>query len=233
MELRELLDICIQKKRIICLVGGGGKTTLMYRIAEEAARFGKKTVVSTTTHIYESEHYRAADMETVRALWSKHHYAAIGRTDRKDPAKWISPDPELYAQVRVEADLILLEADGAKGYPCKVPAEHEPVLPGECDLVIGVMGMTAWGQKLSDCCFRYETHGSWLGHGEKRLDEDLAERLLTSPQGTAKITPLKEYIVVLNRCDNEDLYENARKLASRLEEEHGIRAVCCCLKNTE
>ena len=45
-----------------------------------------------------------------------------------------------YMQI---AQVVLVEADGAKGKPCKVPADFEPVIPDECDIVIGVMGMDA------------------------------------------------------------------------------------------
>ena len=40
------------KKHIISLVGGGGKTTIMYELAEHFAEQGKRVVVLTTTHIW-------------------------------------------------------------------------------------------------------------------------------------------------------------------------------------
>jgi len=40
MRLTELLDIDVNSKKIISVVGGGGKTSLIFRLAEELA--GKK-----------------------------------------------------------------------------------------------------------------------------------------------------------------------------------------------
>ena len=51
MRLTELLDIDVNSKKIISVVGGGGKTSLIFRLAEELAEQGKKVIVTTTTHI--------------------------------------------------------------------------------------------------------------------------------------------------------------------------------------
>ena len=42
MRLTELLDIDVNSKKIISVVGGGGKTSLIFRLAEELAEQGKK-----------------------------------------------------------------------------------------------------------------------------------------------------------------------------------------------
>ena len=39
------------KKHTICLVGGGGKTTVMYELAAAWAACGRKVLVLTSTHI--------------------------------------------------------------------------------------------------------------------------------------------------------------------------------------
>lgn len=41
------------------------------------------------------------------------------------------------------ADIVLIEADGAKRMPCKAPAAHEPVLLPQCDTVLAVAGLSA------------------------------------------------------------------------------------------
>lgn len=226
MELAELIDICINKKRLVCLVGSGGKTTLMYFIAEEAARLGKRVVVATTTHIVRPDCFFAADMDEIKALWDQGHYAVTGLSDTEATNKIIEMPKQLYESLKQEADLILLEADGSKGYPCKVPAAHEPVIAAECDLVIGVMGMTALGRPLKECCFRYETEGTWLGAGaEGILTEQIAADILSSEKGTAKAVDGREYIVVLNQCDDEKLLQRAQNISAALYEKCGIAVV--------
>lgn len=231
MKIEDLINICITEKRIVCLVGGGGKTTLMYRIAKEAAKAGKKVIAATTTHIMKpSEHY-ASTIKEVEALWDDSQYAVIGRVDKRNPEKLIFPDESLYDSVNESADLILFEADGAKRFPCKIPAAHEPVIADDCDLIIGVMGMTALGKRLSDCCFRFDNEGDWLAvQGDDLLDESIAVKILTSEKGTRKAVNDKDYIVVLNQCDDEDTLKRAGIISKELISKYNIESVCCCLE---
>ena len=40
-----------RERRVISLVGGGGKTTTMYALAEIFREEGKKVIVTTSTHL--------------------------------------------------------------------------------------------------------------------------------------------------------------------------------------
>lgn len=230
MKLEELLKICISEKKIISLVGAGGKTTLMYRIATEAAKCGKRVIVSTTTHIKCPKKNYATGLESVRKLWVEGEYAVIGMIDSNDSQKLVFPDRAFYESVKEDADIILLEADGAKMYPCKVPASHEPVII-ECDMIIGVMGMSAIGQQIKECCFRFSEEGKWLHINEDtKLTEDIAAIILSSDKGTRKNVGDREYVVVLNQCDSEELLNSAQTIANTLEKDYSIKTVCCSLK---
>ena len=50
MKLIELLGL--ESPGVVCLVGSGGKTSLMYALAAEAAADGLTAVVTTTTKIF-------------------------------------------------------------------------------------------------------------------------------------------------------------------------------------
>ena len=50
--LYKSFDINLTKKEIISFVGGGGKTTTMFSLAEELKAMGKKVLVTTTTKIF-------------------------------------------------------------------------------------------------------------------------------------------------------------------------------------
>ena len=58
-----------------------------------------------------------------------------------------------YEHVVKEADIMLIEADGSRGMPAKIPAQYEPVIPENVDEIHIVIGMSALGkisqQKLS------------------------------------------------------------------------------------
>ena len=231
MKLEDLINICITEKKIVCLVGGGGKTTLMYLIAKEAAKTGKKVIVATTTHIMKPDECYASTLGEVQALWDNCRYAVIGKDDEKNSEKLIFPGKSLYDSVEKNADLILFEADGAKRFPCKIPAVHEPVIADGCDLIIGVMGMSALGKSLSNCCFRFDNEGDWLAvQGDDLLDESIAVKILSSEKGTRKAVNDKDYIVVLNQCDDEDMLKRAGIISRELISKYNIESVCCCLE---
>ena len=116
------------KRHNICLVGGGGKTTVMYELAAAWAACGRKVLVLTSTHILQpADGSFAADAAAVHNLWQQGRYAVIG-TPEPATGKLTAPPQDLYEALQPQADVILCEADGSKHHPCKAPAEHEPVL---------------------------------------------------------------------------------------------------------
>ena len=44
-----------RERRVISLVGGGGKTTTMYALAEIFREEGKKVIVTTSTHLQDRQ----------------------------------------------------------------------------------------------------------------------------------------------------------------------------------
>ncbi|MBQ0079296.1 MAG: putative selenium-dependent hydroxylase accessory protein YqeC [Eubacterium sp.] len=189
-------------------------------------------LVSTTTHIRIPEENYVEDMAGIMKLWEKGCYAVTGAIDEKAPGKLVFPDTELYMAAQSMADLILLESDGAKCLPCKVPRKGEPIIVMDCKLVIGVMGMSALGREMGECCFRFDSDGKWLGvSSDHLLDEEVAVKILSSEMGTRKSVDDRRYIVVLNQCDNEEILARAERISSTLASEHRIESVCCSLQS--
>lgn len=231
MELQDIVERLYRGKITVSLVGGGGKTTLLFWLAEECTRRGKKVLVSTTTHIFHPGESFAQDVENVCRMWDSGKYAVIGTPC--EGKKLTAPEEDVLQRLTAQADVVLLEADGAKRHPVKLPAPHEPVIHPSSGLVLGVMGMTALGRPMRECCFRFETQGDWLNLGqEARLDEETAERILSSPKGTRKGAGDLPYIAVLNQCDDRELRQRGETIARHLEA-RGIPAVCACFRQNK
>jgi len=190
------------KKHTICLVGGGGKTTVMYELAAAWAACGRKVLVLTSTHILQpADGSFAADAAAVHNLWQQRRYAVIG-TPELSTGKLTAPPQDLYEALQLQADVILCEADGSKHHPCKVPAEYEPVLLPDSDIVLAVAGMDALGRPLAQACQRPQLAAELLGCGaEKILDAQMLTVLLLSEQGARKNVGTRAYYIVLNKCD--------------------------------
>lgn len=190
------------KKHTICLVGGGGKTTVMYELAAAWAACGRKVLALTSTHILcPADGSFAADAAAVHNLWQQRRYAVIG-TPELSTGKLTLPPQSVYEALKLQADVILCEADGSRHHPCKVPAKYEPVLLPDSDIVLAVAGMDALGRPLAQACQRSQLAAELLGcSAEKIIDEQMLAALLLSEQGARKNVGARAYYIVLNKCD--------------------------------
>lgn len=190
------------KKHTICLVGGGGKTTVMYELAAAWAACGRKVLALTSTHILcPADGSFAADVPAVQNLWQQRRYAVIG-TPELSTGKLTAPPQDLYEALQLQADVILCEADGSRHHPCKVPAEHEPVLLPDSDIVLAVAGMDALGRPLSQACQRPQLAAVLLDCSlDSVVVEQMLSALLLSEQGARKNVGARAHYIVLNKCD--------------------------------
>lgn len=213
-----------EKGHVVSLVGGGGKTTLLYAFARHCAAKGWRVLVSTTTHILQPERCYAPDDPALQALWAAGEYAVAG-TPAGNGKLSAPPMQQLQRWMR-EADAVFLEADGAKRMPCKVPAEHEPVLLPESDAVLAVAGLSALGRPLREVCFRLETACSLLQTGsETILTPALLAELLASGRGGRKAVGERRFSVVLNQADDAARVEAGQETLRLLRERCGVPGV--------
>ena len=141
MRLTTALDLKQnnRKTRMISIVGGGGKTSTLFTLAYELAGEGEKVLITTTTAMY-----NPTGISNPNIFVLGDHVTAEGKLKgiSKEAAERIHTDNE-YAY-------ILVEADGSKGRPIKAPAEHEPVIPDTTNILIGVIGMDAFGKEVTE-----------------------------------------------------------------------------------
>ena len=214
------LEIEVQNTPVIAAVGGGGKTSLLFRMAEELIASGRKVIVTTTTHMaFEPERPFAEDGDQAKISedLAKYGYTVAATLDRDKGKIGSLPEEKLNA-LRKQADVLLIEADGAKRLPLKIPGEWEPVIPAFTDLVIGVVGMDAVGQPIDRICHRPELVASFLG---KTKDETITAedvvRIATSAKGLKKEVSGRQYRVFLNKTDLPGKQESAAYISEQLE----------------
>lgn len=182
--LSEQLKISLNRHRLISVVGAGGKTTLIYLLARKFAREGYKVAVTTTTHMQEEERYG---------------FRPLGISCGNGKIKGISAN--FPRTLLTEYDIVLVEADGSHRLPLKVPAEHEPVLPGGSDMVIGVAGAAALGKNFEEACHRYELACGYLGCiPSQRIRPEHMMKVLMGKNGQKKAVTC-EYRYLVNQMD--------------------------------
>ena len=205
MSLAALLGV---KPGLTALIGGGGKTTLLYALAEELKVRGS-VLVTTSAKIRVPEHLPVADPTTVEGLSEALELRSplcLGSPWPED--KLAAPSLPFGALVRA-ADYVLVEADGSRGLPAKAHAAHEPVIPAEAGTVIQVLGADAFGRPVREVCHRPELYAERAG---------VSVDAIVTPEIAAKVLLAEGYgnNIYVNKCEDETAWANAEALARLL-----------------
>ena len=221
-----------EKGHVISLVGGGGKTTLLYAMAAHCAHKGWKVLVTTTTHIQQPAATQwTRDDAVLSALWQSGRYAVAGTPAAEGKLTGL-PTAQL-SRWMAQADIVLVEADGAKHFPCKAPAAHEPVLLPQSDIVLAVAGLSALGKPLQTVCFRLEQTCHVLDAApETFLTPERLARLLADAQGGRKLVGDRQFYAVLNQADTPALQRLGRETQQYLQH-YGVSSVLTCFEEGE
>jgi probable selenium-dependent hydroxylase accessory protein YqeC len=235
----KLLDaLGMTADEVVALVGGGGKTTAMFRLAREMVDSGGSVITTTTTRIFGAQialapaHVPAADAtrERVSAALAVHrHVLVIGATDAgSGKAEGVSLD--LFRRLRAwfPGVCLLNEADGSRMRPFKAPADYEPVIPADTTLVVPVVGADVFGKSLdADHVHRPELVCALSGAPPGTpITPAIVARVLAHPQGGRKGVPACARVVVLiNKADSLPDRAPARETAERLLREPAIHSV--------
>jgi probable selenium-dependent hydroxylase accessory protein YqeC len=222
---------------VISLVGAGGKTSLLFRLAHELSASGDRVLTTTTTKINpptkdQSNHLilspsPAETLNEARTLLkvSPHITAAAGHAST--PGKLVGFPPEAI-ELFLESNhfrWILVEADGSSRRPLKAPAPHEPVIPDCTNWVIGIVGLSALGKSLDKhTAFRPELVSKITGQAEGMpiLIDTICETLVHR-QGIFKGSPVgAKKIAFLNQADIPGRTKAGRSIIQRLSEKSDI-----------
>ena len=226
-------------REVVVLVGAGGKTTTLFRLARELHQRDGGVVVTTTTHIFAPA--PAADLLTVsdadpKAAWARCAGAlAAGRipvlgTDVTADGKLVGVDPSVVdAWARLPGVRhVLVEADGAAHRPFKAPLAHEPVIPPAATLVVAVVGADALGQPLmAEHIHRPERVAALTGAtlGAPVTAEVIAAVLLHAA-GPLRDAPASARVLVLvNKADTPARAAAAGAIAAAIRVRHGPRVL--------
>lgn len=134
---------------IVTVVGAGGKSTFIDRLARRRVAAGQSVAVTTTTHI-----------------WDPGISVFSGRSSRPrgwtvagapvSPGRLGYPGDREFSRLCAVSDAVLVEGDGAHRMPMKIPDESEPVIPPGSGEIVAVMGLHAVGHRFGTVCQRAE-----------------------------------------------------------------------------
>jgi molybdenum cofactor cytidylyltransferase len=220
VDLTDALGIA--DREVVALVGGGGKTTTMYRLAREAASRGRRAVASGTARFTRGSARLTAPL-LIDADEAALIAAALDRLGRD--GGWLVVATGEGSQERLlplsaaavanlaaapSIDLVVLEADGSAMRAFKAPAEHEPAIPAAATLVVAVVGADILGRRLSaEAVHRAERVIALSGAtaGEPVTPALVATVLAHTEGGRKAVPPGARFAVLINKV-------SARRLAA-------------------
>jgi probable selenium-dependent hydroxylase accessory protein YqeC len=209
------------------VAGAGGKTTLVYRLAAECRAAGWRVLVTTTTHMgtlpeaVTGPVFVEADgdpRDGIRAALAGPGLATLlGRRVREDKLEGIAP--ERVDALAADADVVLVEADGARGRSLKAPAAHEPVIASRTTVLVVVAALDVLGRPLDDrLVHRVDEVAAASGRGAGApVDADMVVAALAWPAGYVARRPAgARAAVFFNKVEDAPAAAAARGLAGRL-----------------
>mgnify|MGYP004570108039 FL=1 len=210
MKLSQALQV---KPGVTAIIGGGGKTTLMERLAAELSREAR-VIVCTTTHILPEKTMPCLVSPTQTEI-----AAALEQSPCICVGTWAENGkfgpPELPVGTLAQlADYVIVEADGAKRLPLKAHAAHEPVVPPEANQTILVVGASGFGKPMEQSVHRAALAAERLGVSpETVVTPELWVKFLNAEALHTR--------VLVNQAETEQAQADARALAA------GLRAPVC------
>lgn len=232
----------LKTSAVVSFVGAGGKTSAMYRLANELADAGVRVVTTTTTRLFETQMALAPAVVTVEDGWTDDHARelqrrleeyghclVVGLPEGEDGGeKRFGVSPELVAELhaRPDVDVVLVEADGSRLRSFKAPARHEPVVPAVTTHLVPVVGVDAIGQPLADV-HRPERVARLAGvTPDSRVTPAIVATVLAHPAGGAKGRPPGATLMPLvSKVEDDAALQQARAVASLLLQEANVDAV--------
>ncbi len=202
----------VSTQKYIAFTGSGGKTSLMEHLAGEFLKLGRTVAITTTTKIFVKEPYLLLDEVPVVQAGSS--FIRVGRRNEKGKLTAVSfEDIDMLGSIY---DVVLIEADGAKGMPLKFPASYEPVIPPFCEKVIVLCGLDALHMKVNETVFRWKLFCEATGiNGDVLITSDILLRFFYE-DAFLKDIDIEKCLIVLNKYDvlnkNSEAIETGKEI---------------------
>ncbi|MDR2017964.1 MAG: putative selenium-dependent hydroxylase accessory protein YqeC [Syntrophobacterales bacterium] len=216
----------LSNSKYVSIVGAGGKTTLMEYSARGAVLDGRSVAVTTTTKIYATEPYVLfEDLFSPNSFDNKTRegFLRIGKTLEEGKLTGLSfSDLQIVGSL---FDLVLIEADGAKQYPLKRHAAHEPVIVPFSDRVFVVAGLDALHRTVRESVFRWKsTRRSADISRDTAISVDIFSGFFSRSILMKNVEPAK-CTVILNKYDVLREKRKAVEMAKKILKETGVKDV--------
>ena len=153
---------------VIAVCGAGGKTTYVFKKAEQYKNENLSVCITTTTKMWLTDN--AYNIDELKKIEKGKIYIVAN----KDEHHLLPLFDYQYKHLCDIFDVIIIEADGSRMCPLKIPnLEKEPVITENVNEIVVVYGKNSIGRKLGIVCHRYnEFKNEVKDRIDKKIDDD-------------------------------------------------------------
>lgn len=234
-EIWSHLILKTQSPCLVTLIGGGGKTSLMYYLLTILKSKGYTTIGTSTTKL-SSQRFKDSSFLTIQSVEGGYqavtqaksmpdHVTLVSGEDPDNPGKMLGISSEWIDILALAyGDVVLVvEGDGAAGKPLKGHLAHEPVIPSKSSLVIVVIGIDSMGLPLTSQNVHRPARICELtaARPDSLVTTEMITQLLFHPQGYLHNCPPHSVVVpFINKVESVAQGEMAKKLATQILASH-------------
>ncbi len=216
----------ITRGDVVAFIGAGGKTSTLVGSGYELAEAGWRVLATTTTRIGRDQLDLMpfalpvdASPDEINSALESYGFVFLYAFIRGE--KVHGPPPEKVTELldTVTSDVLLIEADGARGLPLKAPYDHEPVIPDETSLVVPIASLSVLGQPLDgEHVYNPDAINARYGFGEGNRVRSpwVAQVLRDETLGLRGIPPKARVIAFLNQTPAEGYMRGRARYIAQL-----------------
>ncbi|MCH7733455.1 MAG: putative selenium-dependent hydroxylase accessory protein YqeC [Candidatus Marinimicrobia bacterium] len=203
-------------KLCVALLGGGGKTSLMYQLGKEFVTENNHVLMTSITKAGPTNniplHLTGSNGEIFLTQMFKSQNPVYLLRERIKDNKYKGISIAQLESFLPEADVTIFECDGSRNLPLKAHSHWDPVVPDFATHVIIVIGADVINTKLNDGkVHRLKLFKSlWDIQDDTVIDIPLITKVVTDKQGyLSKIPDSVQKIYFINKADKFHKAANA------------------------
>lgn len=219
---------------VAALVGAGGKSSLMFALGRDLRSSGMTSILTTTTRLWAWQKNSAAhvcrwpdDIGRLPTTLSQFRSCLLVGATVDDKVSGIPPETVAILASQRFADVMLVEADGARGMAIKAPAVHEPAIPPGTTTVIVVVSITALEGSIEAVAFRPKLASKVIDYllHEILTPESVAHLLAHKDGGQKNVPANADVLAFINQITTAEQRTRADSLANYLLQTNQFKRV--------
>jgi probable selenium-dependent hydroxylase accessory protein YqeC len=239
LRLTDFFGRFMRRGDVVSVIGCGGKTSLLWALAEQKRR--QKTLVTTSTHTQKPDgagmfdcFFDGASFGDFNGFKPRAGITFAGNTGASGHSVSSLPLP-LLEKIIPFFDYVFIEADGSRTLPLKAWAAYEPVITDSTTITVGILPLWPLGKPVSpELVHRLSLFTALTGAKEGGvINPEHYVTLISGPEtdGIAAHSMFSiskgKKILFFNQVEDENQLEKARRLTAMLPSEFkaGLQAV--------